>query len=126
MQYQYNFGTLKALKEIQKAANLDLGEEAVKIEATRDYGCKKERNRQSSLAFRIARRKWVTPSGSSRLRPLVEGPTLFLEQDTLSNVQTSSGVLNEEYSSELKANATFEMPVSSLCFMSDLLCISNN
>ncbi|GFV26035.1 hypothetical protein TNCV_2694011 [Trichonephila clavipes] len=31
---EYNFGTLKALKEIQKAANLDLGEEAVKIAAT--------------------------------------------------------------------------------------------
>ncbi|GFY11763.1 uncharacterized protein TNCV_1529551 [Trichonephila clavipes] len=43
----YNFGTLKALKEIQKAANLDLGEEAVKIAATRDYRSKKERNRQN-------------------------------------------------------------------------------
>ncbi|GFY66151.1 uncharacterized protein TNIN_146471, partial [Trichonephila inaurata madagascariensis] len=54
---EYNFGTLKALKEIQKAANLDLGEEAVKIAATRDYRRKKERNRQNNLAFRIARRK---------------------------------------------------------------------
>ncbi|GFY21116.1 uncharacterized protein TNCV_3991601 [Trichonephila clavipes] len=54
---EYNFGTLKALKEIQKAANLDLGEEAVKIAAPRDYRRKKERNRQSNLAFRIARRK---------------------------------------------------------------------
>ncbi|GFX54595.1 uncharacterized protein TNCV_792821 [Trichonephila clavipes] len=54
---EYNFGTLKALKEIQKEANLDLGEEAVKIAATRDYRRKKERNRQSNLAFRIARRK---------------------------------------------------------------------
>ncbi|GFW44555.1 hypothetical protein TNCV_4481011 [Trichonephila clavipes] len=54
---EYNFGTLKALEEIQKAANLDLGEEAVKIAATRDYRRKKERNRQSNLAFRIARRK---------------------------------------------------------------------
>ncbi|GFW32108.1 hypothetical protein TNCV_2601341 [Trichonephila clavipes] len=56
---EYNFGTLKALKEIQKAANLDLGEEAVKIAATRDYRRKKERNRQSNLAFRIARRKLI-------------------------------------------------------------------
>ncbi|GFX61835.1 uncharacterized protein TNCV_1383331 [Trichonephila clavipes] len=55
--WKYNFGTLKALKEIQKAPNLDLGEEAVKIAATRDYRRKKERNRQSNLAFRIARRK---------------------------------------------------------------------
>ncbi|GFS96275.1 transposable element Tcb2 transposase [Trichonephila clavipes] len=39
---EYNFGTLKALKEIQKAANLDLGEEAVKIAATRDYRRKKK------------------------------------------------------------------------------------
>ncbi|GFW55476.1 uncharacterized protein TNCV_118601 [Trichonephila clavipes] len=54
---EYNFGTLKALKETQKAANLDLGEKAVKIAATRDYIRKKERNRQSNLAFRIARRK---------------------------------------------------------------------
>ncbi|GFS70866.1 uncharacterized protein TNCV_2897921 [Trichonephila clavipes] len=50
---EYNFGTLKALKEIQKAANLDLGEEAVKIAARR----KKERNRQSNFAFRIEVRK---------------------------------------------------------------------
>ncbi|GFU47084.1 uncharacterized protein TNCV_2616541 [Trichonephila clavipes] len=54
---EYNFGTSKVLKEIQKAANLDLGEEAVKIAATRDYRRKEERNRQSNLAFRIARRK---------------------------------------------------------------------
>ncbi|GFY48317.1 hypothetical protein TNIN_284521 [Trichonephila inaurata madagascariensis] len=46
-----------ALKEIQKAANLDLGEEVVKIAATRDYRRKKERNRQNNLALRIARRK---------------------------------------------------------------------
>ncbi|GFU09827.1 hypothetical protein TNCV_1292151 [Trichonephila clavipes] len=39
---EYNFGTSKALKEIQKAANLDLGEEAVKIAATRDYRRKKK------------------------------------------------------------------------------------
>ncbi|GFU47507.1 uncharacterized protein TNCV_2000131 [Trichonephila clavipes] len=54
---QYNFGTLEALKEIQKAANFDLGEEAVKIAVTRDYRRKKERNRPNNLAFRIARRK---------------------------------------------------------------------
>ncbi|GFY66548.1 uncharacterized protein TNIN_191631 [Trichonephila inaurata madagascariensis] len=54
---EYNFGTLKASKEIQKAANLDLGEEAVKIAATRDYRRKKERNLQNNLGFRIARRK---------------------------------------------------------------------
>ncbi|GFV07212.1 uncharacterized protein TNCV_1165461 [Trichonephila clavipes] len=55
---EYNFGTLKALKEIQKSANLDLGEEAVKTAATRDYtDVKKKRNHQSNLAFRIARRK---------------------------------------------------------------------
>ncbi|GFV65654.1 uncharacterized protein TNCV_1051451 [Trichonephila clavipes] len=53
---EYNFGTLKALKEIQKAANLDLGE-VVKIIASRDYRRKKEGNRQSNLAFRILRRK---------------------------------------------------------------------
>ncbi|GFW29491.1 uncharacterized protein TNCV_744331 [Trichonephila clavipes] len=46
---EYNFGTLKALKEIQKAANLDLGEEAVKIAATRDYRRKKKRNRQNLI-----------------------------------------------------------------------------
>ncbi|GFX74932.1 uncharacterized protein TNCV_1845041 [Trichonephila clavipes] len=45
------------LKEIQKAANLGLGEEAVKTAATRDYRRKKQRNRQRNLAFRIARRK---------------------------------------------------------------------
>ncbi|GFW09131.1 hypothetical protein TNCV_315421 [Trichonephila clavipes] len=39
----YNFGTLKAIKEIQNAANLDLGEEAVKIAATRDCRRKKEK-----------------------------------------------------------------------------------
>ncbi|GFU99973.1 hypothetical protein TNCV_1390121 [Trichonephila clavipes] len=54
---EYNFGTLGVLKEIQKAANLDLGEEAVKIAATRDYRRKKEKNRQSNFAFRIARQK---------------------------------------------------------------------
>ncbi|GFW41002.1 uncharacterized protein TNCV_414111 [Trichonephila clavipes] len=53
---EYNFGTLKALKEIQKAANLDLGEEAVKIAATRDYR-RKKKEIVSGLAFRIARRK---------------------------------------------------------------------
>ncbi|GFV66922.1 hypothetical protein TNCV_162091 [Trichonephila clavipes] len=47
----------KSLERNKKAANLDLGEEAVKIAATRDYRRKKERNRQSNLAFRIARRK---------------------------------------------------------------------
>ncbi|GFX74040.1 uncharacterized protein TNCV_4475381 [Trichonephila clavipes] len=55
---EYNFGTLKALKEIQKAANLDLGEEAVKIAATRDYRRKKkEIVSQSCFSFSIARRK---------------------------------------------------------------------
>ncbi|GFX21370.1 uncharacterized protein TNCV_2253171 [Trichonephila clavipes] len=54
---EYNFGTLKSLKEVQNAANLDIGEEAVKIAATCDYRRKKERNRQSNLAFRISRRK---------------------------------------------------------------------
>ncbi|GFY55400.1 uncharacterized protein TNIN_115741 [Trichonephila inaurata madagascariensis] len=52
-----NMPLMLTLKEIQKAANLDLGEEAVKIAATRDYRRKKERNRQNNLAFRIARRK---------------------------------------------------------------------
>ncbi|GFV70690.1 uncharacterized protein TNCV_2022541 [Trichonephila clavipes] len=46
---EYNFGTLKALKEIQKAANLDLGEEDAKIAATHDYRRKKERNRQTRM-----------------------------------------------------------------------------
>ncbi|GFX67680.1 uncharacterized protein TNCV_3934221 [Trichonephila clavipes] len=54
---EYNFGSLISLKEIQKAANLYFGEEAVKIAAIRDYRRKKERNRQSNLAFRISRRK---------------------------------------------------------------------
>ncbi|GFW16825.1 uncharacterized protein TNCV_2759531 [Trichonephila clavipes] len=66
---EYNFGTLKALKEIQKAANLDLGEEAVKIAATRDYR-RKKRNRQSNLAFRIARRKF--PFAPKRFFPLMQ------------------------------------------------------
>ncbi|GFX76546.1 uncharacterized protein TNCV_3162641 [Trichonephila clavipes] len=39
---EYNFGTLKVLKDIQNAANLDLGEEAIKIAATRDYKRKKK------------------------------------------------------------------------------------
>ncbi|GFV70841.1 uncharacterized protein TNCV_773271 [Trichonephila clavipes] len=39
---EYNFGTLGVVKEIQKAANLDLGEEVVKIAATRDYRRKKK------------------------------------------------------------------------------------
>ncbi|GFX36503.1 uncharacterized protein TNCV_2030841 [Trichonephila clavipes] len=40
---EHNFGILKALKGIQKTANLDLGEEA----STLDYRRKKERNRPS-------------------------------------------------------------------------------
>ncbi|GFY76384.1 uncharacterized protein TNIN_157331 [Trichonephila inaurata madagascariensis] len=52
-----NIPLMSTLKEIQKAVNLVLGEEAVKIAATRDYRRKKERNRQNNLAFRIARRK---------------------------------------------------------------------
>ncbi|GFT97184.1 uncharacterized protein TNCV_3858421 [Trichonephila clavipes] len=43
---EYIFGTLKALKEIQKASNLDLGEEAVKIAVTRDY----RRNKKKEIA----------------------------------------------------------------------------
>ncbi|GFV03600.1 uncharacterized protein TNCV_3185231 [Trichonephila clavipes] len=54
---EYNFGTLNALKEIQKAANLDLGEEAVKIAATRDYRRKKERNRQSCFSHSTSKSK---------------------------------------------------------------------
>ncbi|GFX50989.1 uncharacterized protein TNCV_2733401 [Trichonephila clavipes] len=63
---EYNFGTLKALKEIQKAANLDLGEKAVKIAATRDYRRKKERNRQSNLAFSHSTSKSKTSQYAKR------------------------------------------------------------
>ncbi|GFS57417.1 hypothetical protein TNIN_289251 [Trichonephila inaurata madagascariensis] len=45
------------LKETQKAANLDLGEEAIKFAATRDYRREKERNTPNNLALHIARRK---------------------------------------------------------------------
>ncbi|GFX66997.1 hypothetical protein TNCV_4181221 [Trichonephila clavipes] len=42
-----NKGLHSVIWKIQKAANLDLGEEAVKIAATRDYKRKKERNCQT-------------------------------------------------------------------------------
>ncbi|GFY17493.1 uncharacterized protein TNCV_3518481 [Trichonephila clavipes] len=48
---EFNFGTLKALKEIQKAVNLDLGVEGVKIAATRDYRHKKEKIAKVILLF---------------------------------------------------------------------------
>ncbi|GFS91445.1 uncharacterized protein TNCV_4548241 [Trichonephila clavipes] len=69
---EYNFGTLKALKEIQKAANLDLGEEAVKIAATRDYRRKKERNRQKDLS-KFKKKRTVVYSSLTKFINKIEG-----------------------------------------------------